>query len=619
MSFWIAQFLTGLASASSLFLVASGLSIIFGVTRIVNFAHGSFYMLGAYGAYSLTALLPPGLGGAGFWLALLLAGLAVGLLGALVEVVLLRRLYRSPELYQLLATFALVLVIQDATLALWGPEDLLGPRAPGASGAVSIMGTRVPEYDLVLIAAGPLVLGLLWLLLHRTRWGVLLRAATEDRDMAAALGIDQKKLFTAVLFLGAALAGLGGAMQLPREPANLGMDLNVIVEAFVVVVVGGMGSIPGAFLAALLIGQLNAFGILVFPQITLVLPFLVMAAVLVVRPRGLLGREERAHGAPAPAFDAPLALAPRWAPAAGLALFLGLALLPAAAGDYALAVASEILIFALFAASLQMLMGVAGMISFGHAAYLGLGAYGAGLLVEHFELSMEAALIAAPLAAGLGAFISGWFCVRLGGVYMAMLTLAFAQIAWSGAFQWTALTGGDNGILGVWPSPWASAPGAFYLLTLTLVGTALVLLRRVVFAPFGYALRAGRDSPLRAEAIGIDLRRQRWLGFTLAGGFAGLAGGLYAFLKGSVFPDALSIPTSVDGLVMVLLGGVETLAGPIVGAAIFIGLKAELLSRTDLWRAAIGAAIIVLVIVFPQGVVGTLRQAWKAGIGRTAP
>src|SRR5438105_7132834 len=172
---FIVQLLNGLAGASSLFLVAAGLSLIFGVTRIVNFVHGSFFMLGIYLAYSLAQWL----GGVGFWPALLLAALMAGALGALVEVLLLRRIYRAPELFQLLATFALVLVIKDAALWAWGPEDLLGPRAPGLTGAVDILGRRFPSYDLFLIVVGPIVLALLWLLLTRTRWGTLVRAATQ--------------------------------------------------------------------------------------------------------------------------------------------------------------------------------------------------------------------------------------------------------------------------------------------------------------------------------------------------------------------------------------------------------------------------------------------------------
>jgi hypothetical protein len=173
---FVVQLLNGLAGASSLFLVAAGLSLIFGVTRIVNFAHGSFFMVGIYVAYSLVANLGASIG---FWPSLLMAALAVAALGAVVEVLLLRRIYRAPELFQLLATFALGLVIKDLVLWFWGPEELLGPRAPGLTGSVSILGRQFPSYDLFLIVAGPVVLGLLWLLLTKTRWGTLVRTGRQ--------------------------------------------------------------------------------------------------------------------------------------------------------------------------------------------------------------------------------------------------------------------------------------------------------------------------------------------------------------------------------------------------------------------------------------------------------
>ncbi len=614
-SFALVQFLTGLANAGSLFLVACGLSLIFGVTRIVNFAHGSLYMLGAYIAYSMVSRFDGGDGGVlGFSLAAMGAGVVVGLAGVAMEVLLLRRLYKSPELLQLVATFGVVLVVQDAVLAGWGPEDLLAPRIPELAAAVEILGHRLPVYDLVLIVLGPAVLMGLLLLLNRTRWGILVRAATEDREMVAALGVNQKWLFTSVFFVGAFLAGLGGAVQLPREPANLMMDFNIIAEAFVVVVVGGMGSIGGAFLAAVLISELQAFGILIFPEITLVLLFLVMAVVLVARPWGLMGRPESVVGEAS--HGAKYALEPegrvvRLGIAAVLAV---LAALPMVAGDYALQVMSEIFIFALFAVSLQFIMGGGGMISFGHAAYLGLGAYGAALLVHHLDAPMELALLAAPLTAGAGALLFGWFCVRLSGVYLAMLSLAFAQITWSAAFQWYDFTGGDNGILGVWPSGWAAGAAAFYYLSLVLCAGAIWVLRKVTFAPFGYALRAGRDSFSRAGAIGIHVRRHRWMAFTLAGAAAGLSGGLYAFLKGSVFPDTLSIPMSVEVLVMVLMGGLETALGPLIGAASFTGLKIGIASETHFWRLILGAIIIAIVLIFPQGMVGAFRGGRRGGV-----
>ena len=181
----------------------------------------------------------------------MLAALVIGALGALVEIILLRRIYRAPALFQLLATFALVLIFRDVALFIWGPQDLLGPIAPGLNGSIKILGHYFPKYDVVLIFIGPVVLGLLWLLLTRTRWGTLVRAATQDREMLGALGVNQAWLFTAVFALGAFLAALGGAVQIPRLPANLTLDLGVIGDAFVIVVVGGMGSIPGAYVAAL--------------------------------------------------------------------------------------------------------------------------------------------------------------------------------------------------------------------------------------------------------------------------------------------------------------------------------------------------------------------------------
>lgn len=612
MDFLLVQFLTGLASASSLFLVSSGLTLIFGVTRVVNFAHGSLYMLGAYIGYSLVTRLQPMLGEAfGFWLGIGAAALAAAAIGALIEILLLRRIYGSPELFQLLATFGVVLVAADATLAIWGPADLLGPRAPGFKGAVAIGGQALPTYDLALIAIGPLVFALLWLLLRRTRWGVLVRAATEDREMTAALGVDQRRLFTSVFALGAALAGLAGALQLPRAPATLGMDLGIIVEAFVVTVVGGMGSLPGAFVAAALIGELHAFGILIFPEITLVLVFLFMAVVLVLRPWGLFGRPERL-ATPRAIAAAPLRPLPPAGRLAAAAAALLLAALPLLLGPFALSVATEIVIFALFAASLHLLTGVGGIVSFGHAAFFGLGAYGAALGLRWLALPMAAALPAGLLLAAAGAALFGLFCVRLAGVYLAMLTLAFAQILHAVAFQWYDVTGGDNGLLGVWPPAWAAAPERFYWLALAVCGVAVLLLRRAALAPFGYALRAGRDSPLRAEAIGIDLARQRWAAFTLAGAAAGLAGALHAFFKGSVFPESLGIGLSVDGLVMMLLGGVETLSGPLVGAAVYKAGQILLTSATDYWRAVLGLLIVLLVVAFPRGIVGSLRALRRA-------
>ena len=619
-SFLLVQALNGLASASSLFIIAAGLTIVFGVTRIVNFAHGSFYMLGAYlGVTLIPRLLAASSTFPAFLAGVLAAAVAVGAIGIAMELVLLRRIYAVPELFQLLATFGVVLAVEDVVLKVWGPLDILGPRAPGLRGAVAILGHRFPTYELFLIAVGPLVLALLWLIMYRTRFGVLVRAATQDREMVGALGVNQALLFTGALFLGATLAGFAGALQTPKLAANPNMDISIIAEAFVVTVVGGMGSVPGAFVAALLIAELQAFGILIFPKITLVLVFLLMALVLVVRPWGLMGRPEA--GQVRVVMPEGIVRLERLSRAGTIALApvgVFLLALPLLGDGYTVKLGIEVLSFALAAFSLNFLIGVGGIVSFGHAAYFGLGAYAAGLLVTRAGVAMEPALIAAPVVAGLGAALFGFFVVRLSGIYLAMLTLAFAQIVYAVAFQWVELTGGDNGVVGVWPSRWAAGRASYYYLALAVSATIIVLLRRGIYAPFGYTLRAARDSRERADAVGIDVRTHRWLAFAIAGAAAGLAGGLFAFAKGSIDPTLISIPMSIDFLVMTLLGGVETVAGPLVGAAAFHSIRDVLMPLTDHWRLVLGLAIIAIVLAMPRGIVGGVlilraRLGWQGG------
>ena len=603
MSLLFVQLLSGLANAMFLFPIASGLSLIFGVTRIVNFAHGSFYMLAAYLTYSLAAALPGG--PAAFYLAALLAALAVAAIGGLVEVLLLRRVYRAPELYQLLLTFALVLITADVVRWVWGADNKTGPSAPGLAGSVPVAGQLFPSYDLAIIVFGPLVALGLWLLFHRTRWGVLIRAATQDREMVAALGVDQSRLFTSVFVLGSFLAGLGGALQVPRLALTTVMDTSVIVEAFVVVVIGGMGSVWGALLASLLIGVLNAFGVLLLPKIAIVLIFVVMAVVLVVRPWGLLGRPEiqlRPPGSGAVAERAARRPHPAWTAAALLALVA----LPLVLPTFWVSIAVEIFAFALFAASLHLLMAVGGMVSFGHAAYFGVGAYGAALLLQLVGLPMPLAFLAAPLVAALAAVLFGYFCVRLTSIYFAMLTLAFAQIVYAIVHQWDEVTGGDNGLLSVWPAAWLASPARYYYWALVATVAGVVLLRRVTASPFGLTLRAIRDHARRAEALGVNIRALQWTAFVVAGFVAGLGGAVFVFLKGSVFPVYTESPMSVQPLVMVLLGGVASPSGPLIGAAVYKLLDTVITRYTDYWQLVLGAILMALVLVFPRGIAGVL-------------
>ena len=284
------QVMSGLSVAMFLFLVSVGMSLIFGVTRIVNLAHGAFYMVGAYLMVTLVEVLPEHM--LSFWIALLVAPLGVAALGGLVEIGLLRRIYHRDPLMQLILTFGLILVIGTLVLLVWGPDNKSVARPDALAGSVRIFGQPFPSYYLLVLALAPVVAIGLWLIFYRTRWGTLIRAATVDRDMLGALGVNVAALYTQVFVFGSWLAGVGGALSAPTVAVALGMDGDVLTTAFVVVVIGGLGSFAGSFISALLVGQLQSFGILIFPAISIVLLFAIMAVVLIVRPWGLLGHPE---------------------------------------------------------------------------------------------------------------------------------------------------------------------------------------------------------------------------------------------------------------------------------------------------------------------------------------
>lgn len=282
------QFMGGFTTAMFLFLIASGLSLVFGVMRVINFAHGSFYMLGAYLAWQGVAWLQPLVGG--FWLATLFAASGVAVLGAVVERLFFRSLYGREELYQLLFTYALVLILGDAAKFLWGVNQLTVSTPPELSGSIEIFGTTQPIYNLLVMAIGPAIAFLGWLVLDRTGVGRMVRAAQMDREMLDALGANVATIYTGMFVCSAFLAGLSGALVTPIQSIVPGMDVLIIVQAFIVVVIGGMGSLWGTFWGSVIYGQVLAFGILIFPSFSLFSVFALMAVILIVRPWGLFGR-----------------------------------------------------------------------------------------------------------------------------------------------------------------------------------------------------------------------------------------------------------------------------------------------------------------------------------------
>ena len=290
-SFLFSQFVGGLTTAMFLFLIASGLSLVFGVMRIINFAHGTFYMVGAYLAWQAVSWLHPS--PEVFWPAALAAALGVALLGGVVERLLLRHLYGREELYQLLFTYALVLILGDAAKFIWGTGQLSVSRPALLDSSVTILGADVPLYNLFIMVLGPLIAVGGWLILSRSGAGRMVRAASYDREMLDALGADVGGIYTGMFVASSFLAGLSGALVTPIVSIVPGMDVEIIVQAFIVVVIGGLGSFWGTFWGSVIYGQVLAFGILIFPGFSLFSVFTLMAVILVLRPWGLLGRPVR--------------------------------------------------------------------------------------------------------------------------------------------------------------------------------------------------------------------------------------------------------------------------------------------------------------------------------------
>ena len=303
-----------------------------------------------------------------------------------------------------------------------------------------------------------------------------------------------------------------------------------------------------------------------------------------------------------------------WAPLVVLAALL----VPAFGSRFYTFVANDVVIWALFATSLNLLVGYTGLVSFGHAAYFGIGAYTTGILMKKLGVPFLLAFPAAGVLAAAFALLFGLFCVRLTRIYFAMLTLAFAQIVWAICFKWNEVTGGEQGMPEVpypdlaWMGrlPWLDGlrtSDHFYLLTVVLVALCLFLLHRVVGSPFGRMLTTIRENAERAEFIGVHVRRYELAAFVLAGAFAGLAGGLFGIFNRGVFPDFAYWTKSSEVLIMTLLGGMGTFYGPSVGALALILLNQQIVSYTEYWPFVLGTILVVLLFGFPGGLGGAIE------------
>jgi branched-chain amino acid transport system permease protein len=609
MEFLIAQLLNGLVYGMLLFLMAAGLSLIFGLMNVVSLAHGSFFMLGAFFGLAIFEFT------GNFWIAFLLAPIPVAALGVAIEMLFMRPLYRRGHMDQVLLTFGFTFVFFDIVQSVWGRTVKSLPAPPILQGVTQIGFGMFSAYRLALIGLGAGLAVLLWLFLERSRLGAMVRAGVDDAAMAAGLGANIPALFTAIFGAGVALAALGGVAAGPILGLYPGMDSDILIPAFIVIVIGGMGSLRGAFLGSLLIGIADTFGKAYLPSLALFLIYLVMAAVLLLRPQGLFGI---AHSVPsAPPRSISGATSQTHARTLGLIVLAALIVFPFLVSNYPRALASEIFIFAIFAMSLDLVLGYTGLMSLGHAAFFGLGAYAVAILQMHLGLSGWIGVGAGVAAAALGAAAIGFFCVRTAGVTFLMLTLAFSQLVFSIALKWRDLTGGSDG-MAVLTQPTflgLNLSNSLVMYFMALIFFLLVYwgLRRLINAPLGHVFVGIRENETRMLAIGYPTGAYKLLAFTIAGAVAGLAGGLYAIFNSFISPEAMYWTASGDILIMVMLGGAGTLIGPVLGSGLFLLMKNVVSSYSDHWMLIIGVVFISCVMFFPGGIWGTLRQSrlWR--------
>jgi branched-chain amino acid transport system permease protein len=610
MQYLIAQVLNGLVYGMLLFLMAAGLSLIFGLMNVVSLVHGSFFMLGAYAGYTIYGATH------NFWLALILGPIPVTALGVLLEYLFMRPLYKRGHLDQVLLTFGFTFIFLDLVQTVWGHDihSLPGPELLQA--VVPIAGGMFSTYRLFLIALGGGLAVALWLFLERSRLGAMVRAGVDDSNMAAGLGANIPALFSGIFGLGVALAGMGGVAAAPVLGLYPGLDADIMIPAFIVIVIGGMGSLRGAFAGSMVIGIADTFGKAYVPSLSLFLIYLVMAAVLLVRPRGMFGLI-RAPGHTAPPASPPAASPlTRGGVGVWLVVLAALVVFPLVVSDYSTTLVAEIFIFGIFAMSLDLMLGYTGMPSLGHAAFFALGAYGVVIMGATYNVDPWIGVLVGIAVATVVAAAMGFLCIRASGVTLLMLTLAFSQLIYSAALKWRDLTGGSDG-MGIPDKPsflgWdLSDSRVMYYMALLFLAGSFMALRRLVSSPVGHIFIGIRENEQRMRAIGYPVEAYRLASFVIAGALAGLAGGLYGIYNGFISPDAAYWSASGDVLIMVMLGGAGTLIGPVIGSGFFLLMKNIVSSWTDHWMLIIGVIFVASVLFFPGGIWGSLRQvSWQ--------
>nr|WP_229663718.1 ABC transporter permease [Halobellus salinus] len=636
--------LNGLTIGMVYVLVAAGLSLVFGVMGVLNLAHGELLALGSYFAFSLVTGFDTG----GFWVALIAVPLVVGAIGAVTECGLVNRVYGRGQLAQILLTFGLLLVIYDVKRFVWGTDPKFYSPPAVVDQAVTLVGYSYSGYSYFIIAAGGLIALAVWAVLTHTRVGLVIRAGSEDREMVRNLGVDIDRYYTLVFGAGAALAAFGGVVLGGYQNVSLGMGNAVIIPAFVIVVLGGLGSFRGAVVGGLLVGIVQSAVSTFAPTIQGVVIFLLMIGVLLLRPEGLFGGtgEGLDAGRAEPSeFVSGLGggvLTGHGRSRLGLAVVAVLALVPVFSGilysGFVVSLLVTVLIWALFAMSLDIVLGYTGLISLGHALFYGVGAYATLLSLLYVSPSAFVALGVALVVTATVAWVVGHLAIRVSGVYFVMITLAFAEIVRQVAVR-LDVTGGSSGLFGA-PEPLYGIGGVgirfsevlvgvepfvftgdalFYYFLLGVVVASYLGVRRMMAAPFGTVLQAIRESELRARFVGYEVRSVKRQAFVVSSTLAGLSGALFALYNGFVAPDLLNWINSGNAIIMVVLGGSGTLYGPMLGAAAFTLIERQLSAVIPWWRLLLGTVFVVVVLVLPKGLVSLPARVRDLRAGADGP
>jgi len=622
---FVSAVLNGVTLAGLYFLVASGFTLVFGLMRNVNLAHGSLYLLGAYIGYDVA-------GWTGNWFVGVIAGtLALGVFGALLQIVVFQRL-AGDELRQTLVTIGISIVMADLMLAIWGgktdqfsiPDWLDGAVATPIVTAVRASGQvitlRYPLYRLVVLAAAVVIGVGLWLGLNKTRIGMMIRAGVDDRAMLAVTGINVRLLFVAVFAIGGMLAGFSGVIGGSALSVAPGEDVRYLMASLVVVIVGGMGSITGAAIGALLIGLAEQMGLVYFPTYGVVLTFVIMVVTLALRPQGVMGNARtRSTDPPRTAAPGDIVHA-EFTPAAAV-LGVALVLFPLVASPFVVfQLGAQALILGLIALSLMVLAGYGGMVSLAQLTVAGLagyfvaifGANGTGIL--GFAWPWQIYIPLAILLSGIIAALIGAIAVRTAGIYMIMITLAVATAFFYLTQQNYSLFNGHSGFRGIAPPvvfgvDWRHQV-PFYYLTLAVAALGYCGVVYAGRSTFGRALMATRDNPRRMRAVGYNVTHVRVAAYFFAGLIAGTAGVLYVWFNGRISPGTISVSEAIGILVIAVIGGIRHPIGPFLGAALYVLLKTFAIDivGADRFNTLIGGIFLVIVFVSPDGILGLWRR-----------